>query len=199
MSAPNRREFIANLFSSGAITALPETDADDGRRSNLYRIIAALNVADGGQWGCLVKTDQGGKVPADIIVWRSTMEHFDILAGGGGGPVWKESGIVPNDTWIWKAVGGVDVPNGPETPNTPETPNNGTVVPAADFVAAVLSFIEDARAKLGVMHQDILATKSAVEAAPIGPGAPDVKFPHYEGTVSVPFLGSGKIALDPKV
>jgi hypothetical protein len=55
-----------------------------------------LNGLDGGRWGLLLKND--GRIPADILVWRPTREHFDVLSDFG--PAWQNDGVIA-DNWNW--------------------------------------------------------------------------------------------------
>lgn len=147
--APDRSSDVQRAFE--ALTPAPETDTDEGRRANTYAVVRSLNRLDGGEWGVLVKDDQGGKIPADIIVWKSSMEHFDIQTGGVGRPTWQPKGIVTNPAWRWSAVAGeaAPVPVPPHQPPVepphpqpiPDPPSEGF-----DLVAA-LARIEAALAK----------------------------------------------------
>lgn len=73
---------------------------DDSRRLILPYICAALNVVDDGQWGLLEKQERTPPfIPSDIIVWKPTMEHIDVMTGDG--PVWINYGPVLNPRWVW--------------------------------------------------------------------------------------------------
>jgi len=107
-SAPDRSADVAAICATHP-EAFPQTDQNDAARLVLLRgvIIPALNRLDGGAWGYLTKTDQGGKVPCDVMVWRDTLEVFDCLTGSGG--CWIAHGPPP-PAWVWTAVPGVVVP-----------------------------------------------------------------------------------------
>ena len=92
MSIPNRTNEVA------AIVAHPMDlfGSEDGRRRILDVICAGLNVQDGGNWGKLEKP--GPRTPADIIVWRPTLEHADVLTDSG--PMWHVHGPIQPD-WKW--------------------------------------------------------------------------------------------------
>ena len=118
-SAPDRSGDVARIVSqhSEAFRGDPAT-VDDRKRALLPVIVRELNVQDGGRWGLLTKTDQGGKVPADVIVWRPTLEHFDVLTDRG--PMWGPHGPVQNPAWLWTAVtGSPEPPAGPADPPVP--------------------------------------------------------------------------------
>lgn len=104
MSAPNRSADVARILAT--LPHHAKTPTDEGRRANLFVIVRELNKQDGGSWGVLVKTDQAGKIPGDIIVWRETREHFDVISGAGD-PVWIAHGPVTRAQWVWRAVEGV--------------------------------------------------------------------------------------------
>lgn len=116
MTAPNRAGEASAILKTLPVAA--KTPTDEGRRANLFTIIRALNKIDAGQWGALVKTDQGNKIPGDILVWRPTMEHFDVITGAGD-PAWIPDGVITYAPWQWFDVGDhavIDVPD-PEEPD----------------------------------------------------------------------------------
>lgn len=120
-SAPDRSGDVARIVSQHpeAFRGDPAT-VDDRKRALLPIIVRELNVQDGGRWGLLTKTDQGGKVPADVIVWRPTLEHFDVLTDRG--PMWGPHGPFQNPAWLWTAVTGSPEPR-PPGPSDPPVPS----------------------------------------------------------------------------
>jgi hypothetical protein len=176
MSAPNRKAEVEKAFAG--LTIHPKTEADDGRRANLYAVGRYLNTLDAGQWGCLVKTDQGGKIPADILVWRDTREHFDVITGDGG-PAWIAYGTVPKPEWVWRAI-----PDGPAPPSEPDPEPDMTC--QAEDILKVLAPI------LANIDQRLAALESKPYPVPV------VRFPVYTGTVKVPYLGTGDVTLEPQ-
>jgi hypothetical protein len=158
MSAPNRKAEVEKAFAG--LTIHPKTEADDGRRQNLCAVGQYLNTLDAGQWGCLVKTDQGNKIPADILVWKPTREHFDVITGDGG-PTWIACGTVPKPEWVWRAI-----PDGP----APEPPGTSTPIPdaenwhkkllaLAEFDAALAVRVAEAEAALTEIRRQIADMK----------------------------------------
>lgn len=143
-SAPDRSGDVARIVSQHpeAFRGDPAT-VDDRKRALLPVIVLELNVQDGGRWGLLTKTDQGGKVPADVIVWRPTLEHFDVLTDRG--PMWGPHGPVQNPAWLWTAVSG-----SPEPPSGPADPP----VPAVDLAPLL--------ARLQALEQAVQALSSTV-------------------------------------
>ena len=115
--APNRSTEVASIVTANASLLRVGGNIDDAKRTLLHVIVRDLNSRDGGSWGELLKTDQGGYVPADIIVWRPTMEHFDVLTDSG--PMWGPHGVVSNPAWLWTMApntGTIPPPPGPQTP-----------------------------------------------------------------------------------
>lgn len=105
MNAPDRSDEVKRIYDD-----LPPTDVmengkfpnDDVRRVYLLEtLLPELHKIDK-SWGYLIKTDQGNKIPSDIIVWKDTMEHFDVLTDTG--PAWQPDGVVPNDKWIFGVI-----------------------------------------------------------------------------------------------
>lgn len=143
-SAPDRSGDVARIVSqhSEAFRGDPAT-VDDRKRALLPVIVRELNVQDGGRWGLLTKTDQGGKVPADVIVWRPTLEHFDVLTDRG--PMWGPHGPLQNPAWLWTAVTG-----SPEPPSGPAD----TPVPSVDLAPLL--------ARLQALEQAVQALSSTV-------------------------------------
>ncbi len=116
-------------------------DRDDAKSKVLPFVVNALNTADAATgWGVLVKTDQGDKIPGDIVVWRSTMQHFDVMTDTEA--IWDEKGVVTNPAWVWRAPGPtkqppVDVPQPPTQPQpevTLEQFVNAVVVPIVSSI-----------------------------------------------------------------
>lgn len=144
-SAPDRSGDVARIVSQHpeAFRGDPAT-VDDRKRALLPIIVRELNVRDGGRWGLLTKTDQGGKVPADVIVWRPTLEHFDVLTDRG--PMWGPHGPLQNPAWLWTAVSG-----GPEPTSGPADP---PVLPAVDLAPLL--------ARLQALEQAVQALSSTV-------------------------------------
>ena len=118
MNAPNREEAVRAITFAEA--TLPFTSEETRREFLVGILIPRLNVLDGGKWGRLIKTDQGGKIPADIIVWADTLQHFDVLTDSG--PMWEDKGVVTNPAWEWGPVGAIPYPT--PTPTTGTSPSN---------------------------------------------------------------------------
>lgn len=150
--APYRAAEVAQILS--ALPPAVESATDDARRANLFAIARQLNARGDCCWGVLVKTDQGNKIPADILVWRPTLEHFDVMSGSNppGAPVnptWDPKGIVPNGRWMWQAAPDGSLPDPPQSAPPPSPSGSPAPIivttPAIDW-SAVLAAIADVRA-----------------------------------------------------
>lgn len=128
MEAPNRSQAVAEIWNKFPPVGLVKNDDDDmvfphddARRAYLMLVmLPQLNLSEGpnnGKWGYLIKTEQGNKIPADIAVWKDTLDHFDILTDKG--PTWGEHGKI-QPSWKFGEVSSlpVDPPvdNGEEPP-----------------------------------------------------------------------------------
>jgi len=81
----------------------PQGELNDSFRLDFLKnvVIPALNHLDNGEWGLMTKTDQGNKIPCDILMWHSTREIVDVLTGTGA--TWIPLALPPPE-WIWTAV-----------------------------------------------------------------------------------------------
>jgi hypothetical protein len=123
MTAPNRAAEVAAVCAQHPEAFGPPPDTNDARRLVLLQtaIIPFLNGLDGNEWGYLVKQDQGGKIPCDILVWRGTLEIFDVMTGTG--PCWIPVGRITDPDWIWHAVDTpTPIPPLPKPPDPPPAP-----------------------------------------------------------------------------
>ena len=101
---PNRSAEVAALCAQHP-EAFPPGDQNDAARLAFLQgtMIPTLNKLDGGQWGFMTKTDQGGKVPCDILMWRPTNDVVDCMTGTGSAWIVHEP---PPPAWVWTAVDG---------------------------------------------------------------------------------------------
>lgn len=98
---PNRSTQVATI-----VAANPSYfDGTDDSKRELLKIIGRTlntdNPSDGNNWGLLRKNNQGGKIPADILVWKPTGEHVDVLTDTGA--TWIVHGPIPPE-WEWLAL-----------------------------------------------------------------------------------------------
>lgn len=82
-------------------------DGTDDSRRDLVGIVARdLNAtipADGNNWGLLIKNDRTPPfIPVDIIVWKPTLEHVDVLSATAA--IWIEHPAIPPE-WAWHPAG----------------------------------------------------------------------------------------------
>lgn len=150
-SAPFRASDVNAIATQHPEAFQCPTDPDPCKLRLLPIIIRTLNLQDGGNWGLLMKTDQGNKIPADIIVWRPTMEHIDIL--NDGGPMWDPKGVIGNAKWIWLAADGGSTPT-PPTLGTPPTPPASDTSNVFASILALSAARQDDRAALERMFAD---------------------------------------------
>ena len=129
MNAPNRSRDVQTLCAQHPEAFGPPAETNDARRLVLLQtvIIPFLNQIDAGQWGMLVKTNQGGKIPCDIIAWKDTLEIFDVMTGTGAS--WIPVGRITDPAWQWRAV---DVP-------APDPGATGSSIPSVSSAPVDLS------------------------------------------------------------
>ena len=177
MNAPDRSAEVAAVFAQhpGVLDGPPET-ADDRKRAFLPVIVKALNVLDGGHWGLLLKTDQGNKIPADVIVWRLTMEHFDVLTDSW--PMWGAHGPVSNPKWIWLRAAGEPEPAPIPTPAPTPGPDFAAIL---DAVRGMSSQVDALRASVLATRADVLMVQAVVKDLHGRPVPGPVVFPPYRG------------------
>jgi hypothetical protein len=134
---PNRFAEVSAICAAHP-DAFPQDERNDSARLTLLRtvIVPELNKIDGGNWGVMTKTNQGGKVPCDILMWRPTREIVDCMTGSGA--MWGELPGVPPPEWVWTPV---------EAPAPEPVPNPPPVVPAISdaFQKEVLAKLEALR------------------------------------------------------
>jgi hypothetical protein len=104
MSAPTRKAEVAAIAARYPQAFGPPDDTVDARRRLLIPIIAReLNQIDGGQWALVNRLDREdddprpGRLTADVIAWKPTKEHFDVLTGNG--PTWIPYGVITDPDW----------------------------------------------------------------------------------------------------
>jgi len=112
-------------------------DRDAAKMALLPFVILALNQNENTEnWGFLVKTDQGGKIPNDIVCWKPTREIVDVLSDDGA--IWDMKGVAPNPAWVWGPIPTkqppVDIP-----PTTDPAPSLEELV--QEIVSRVSTFV----------------------------------------------------------
>jgi hypothetical protein len=107
---PNRRADVEAICAAHP-EAFPPGDANDPARLALLTetMVPTINrdhPEDNGNWGVLTKTDQGGKIPCDVMVWRPGTVTIDVMTGTGAS--WDVHGAANNPLWLWTACPGDD-------------------------------------------------------------------------------------------
>lgn len=173
MSAPDRSQWVKNITEIQASLPFPSEEAR--REFLLTSLIPALNRMETlGEWGYLVKLDKGNHIPADVIVWKETLEHFDVLTDKG--PMWKAHGPI-RSSWRF-GQSGVNPP-APPVPHTP-TPENTTPsgpgqTAGNELVSRVMALQEQVRVLTESSNNAIASFTVAFEALKNRP------FPTYRG------------------
>jgi hypothetical protein len=209
MNAPDRSAAVRAFYASH-----PEhftTDRhDENRRRSLPALIAELetvNPGDRGRWGVLVKTDRDNKIPCDVIVWRDTGDHFDVMDSQGG--MWGAHGPISingGGAWFWAPASVVD-PNGEERALQGPPYDGGEIEEEEQRrtpidLAPLQSKLDSLTADVAALRADVAALRELVQQvldrpAPSVP-VPEIAFPRYEGSLSLGPLGNQAIVLRPK-
>lgn len=100
---PDRSVQVAGLVAAN----LALLDGDEEHKRELLRLIVrelnSTNPGDGNNWGLLTKTERDPDfIPADILVWKPTLEHLDVLTDTGA--TWINNGPIVNPAWVWTAT-----------------------------------------------------------------------------------------------
>jgi len=114
MSVPNRKAVIESVMAMfAAQTVAPAAEIDGIGRRLLPHFIEAMPIAERSNWGVLRKST--GTFPYDILVWKPTREHIDVLTSRAvsgdeqhdkTGPrrligTWGNVGVLPRLDWTW--------------------------------------------------------------------------------------------------
>lgn len=142
--APNREKDVKDLVDK--YRGLLNGDDDKGRVVTGL-ICNDLNRLDGGQWAMLIKNDRNPPfVPYDILVWKPTREHFDVLSGLNS--EWIPDGPIRS---TWDAV--------PCPAAVPDVPPPVVIPPPVtqpplDLQAAILAEVKAARVDIAEFRED---------------------------------------------
>ena len=109
LNAPDRSATVRAFYASHPEHFTVDRH-DENRRRSLPALVGhleAVHPEDAGRWGVLVKTDRNNKIPCDVLVWRDTNEHFDVMDSQGG--MWNPHGPIHinaggPDIWFWGPV-----------------------------------------------------------------------------------------------
>lgn len=132
MSVPDRKGVIEQVLTRfGDRTEAPAQQIDGIGRRLLPHFIEAMPADERPQWGVLRKST--GTFPYDILVWKPTREHFDVLTSheAEGRPgfrrlrgTWGNAGVLPRPDWTWcdwraSTIIPLEEMTGPEVPEVP--------------------------------------------------------------------------------
>lgn len=181
---------------------------DENRRRSLPAVIEYLegHPADAGKWGVLVKTDRNNKIPCDVLVWRDTLEHVDIMDSQGG--IWGPHGPIDVNAggpgiWFWapasvvdptgeeRALQGPPYDGGQDAHGEPQEPSPPPV-DLTPILARLDAHAADLAALRGLLQQLLDRPAPPVVVPPIA-------FPVYAGDVRAGWLGTFKAELHPRV
>lgn len=175
MNAPNRDSLARAAFDSyaGLKSNIPVGDLDVAKIACLRYIAAEINAVPPANFGLLVKTDQGGKIPSDIVVWSDTMEHFDLLSDRETSPGiweivyagWNSKGFITNGAWQWMPVAPYS-PAPTQEPTQAPQPVQQPAPPAGPSAdeQALINSIANALGQLGSILQDVLTHQASIES-----------------------------------
>jgi hypothetical protein len=132
-------------------------DRDDAKMRVLPFVVAALNAAmHTSSWGVLMKTDQGNKVPNDIVCWKPTREIVDCLTDHEA--IWDEKGVAPNPAWVWAPTPGFQTPPIIVPPPQPPKQPDVTLQEVVDAITApLISLIRQEADRLYAQHERTFA------------------------------------------
>lgn len=104
MSVPNRSKEVKAICARYPQAFGEPGKTLDARRRLLIPIICReLNKLDGENWFLLNRLDRQdddpkpGRLTSDVLVWKPTMEHVDML--GGSGPMWQVHPKITDPQW----------------------------------------------------------------------------------------------------
>lgn len=160
--ATNYKQIIERVlarFSDRLVNAQELTDGI-GRRL-LPHFIEAMPASERANWGVLEKrTSRPWNVPYDILVWKPTLEHFDVLTSRAisgdekndkTGPrrligTWGNAGKLPEDkpTWHWcdwRATANPIIPLESSIEPEPEPDDPPSPPPSDDYSMAFERFL----------------------------------------------------------
>lgn len=123
MNAPDRSAWVMEIWKNYPPVMLVNGAFPSDEERRVYLLDVLLPRLRGrepyGTWGCLIKTDQNDKIPADIAVWKDTKEHFDVLTDTG--PIWKPHGPAKK-AWIFGDVSTIPYGDEWKPPPPPDPP-----------------------------------------------------------------------------
>jgi hypothetical protein len=105
MSMPNRSKEVKEICARYPQAFGPPDATVDKRRRLLIPIICReLNTVDGDNWFLLNRLDRNdddprpGRLTSDVLVWKPTKEHVDVLSASGG--MWGVHPAITDRQWL---------------------------------------------------------------------------------------------------
>jgi hypothetical protein len=205
MNAPDRSATV-RAFYAGHPEHFTTDRHDENRRRSLPALITHLEVThpgDRGKWGVLVKTDRNLKVPCDVIVWKDTGEHFDVMDSQGG--LWNAHGPISvngGGAWFWAPSSVVDPAGEERALQAPPYDTGPEPEPGPRPEPGPTVDLEPLAAKVDALVTEVAALQNAIRELLDRPApavaAPEITFPSYEGSVALGPFGNQPIVLNPK-
>jgi len=214
MNAPNRSATVHAFYKAHPEFFTAERHDENRRRSLPFLIeqLEATHREDVGRWGVLVKHNQNDKIPCDVLVWRDTGEHFDVVSSTEG--IWIPHGPISvngGDNWFWAPYWEVN-PDGSERAlhsppyvvdggSQPEPQPGPTPQPEPDSIEQALTLIADAlvliNAQLEEQHKAQRAVLAFVskQVADLTTYVATTQHPNLVGDIDLGFLGRRQIKL----
>lgn len=144
MAIPNRSKEVKAIAAKYPQSFGKPDETIDARRRLLMPIICkALNKLDGGNWALLNRLDRQdddpkpGRLTSDVLVWRPTKEHVDVLSANGA--MWKVYPAITDLDWkieapeLWPDWDTLK----PPTPDPGPPPSDDQIVRMREAMAAV--------------------------------------------------------------
>jgi len=171
MDIPNRSSEVAAIVEAHPEVFVQGEHFDDNRRTFLKAVvIPRLNQIDGGRWGYMVKTDEGDKVPCDIIMWRDTRHIVDVFAGDVNSPdhgaTWDPYPNPPTAAWVWTPVDAAAQPIPGPTPTPSPAVDVTEILARLDALEARLRSINAALVAFDESSNSMRGNIEALEARP---------------------------------
>ena len=194
MSVPNHKDVIEAVLARFADQLVqPAAEVDGIGRRLLPHFIDAMPADERPNWGVLRKST--GTFPYDILVWKPTREHFDVLTSRAisgdeehdkTGPrrligTWNTAGVLPRPDWTWSdwhdsGIVPLDA-SGPEPPPPPPPPPpDDTLADRVDALTVRVAGVDqtvravaEAQNRYETALADLQARMFALEHAPAGP------------------------------
>ena len=190
MSALNHKPIIEAVLTRFADQLVQPVDQVDGiGRRLLPHFIDAMPADERPNWGVLRKST--GTFPYDILVWKPTREHFDVLTSRAvsgdeehdkTGPrrligTWNNAGVLPRPDWTWydwhdSGIVPLEA-SGPEPSPLPPPPPDDSLSDKVDALTVTVAGLDqdvravaEAQNRYEVKLADLIAKVHRLERVP---------------------------------